>query len=392
MRKVIVYSLLLIIGLFGSQLLPNIFTHYNQLQPLIMISTMTALSYIMINVGREFEIDKNDLKQYRWDYIVAMTTATFPWIAVVVYFIFVLFPAELWTNADAWKETLVIGRFAAPTSAGVLFAMLAAAGLGATWMFSKARILAIFDDLDTVLLMIPLSILVVGWQPALGVTLFLMFALLILGYRYLHQWSIPSSARSILFYSVIIAVVCELFYLRSGVHFEVLLPAFVLGCLMKSQHESKQDEKVSTWIAAVFMVLVGLSLPPLFNAVSETVATTSLSMAMPAMGMKEIIYHVLVISVLANLGKMFPLFCYRKEATLRERLALSISMWPRGEVGAGVLMISLGYGFGGPMITISMLSLALNLVMTGLFIMVVRYLIVTPTSQSEEERYEESRA
>ncbi|BAX54418.1 hypothetical protein PDPUS_1_03044 [Photobacterium damselae subsp. piscicida] len=145
MRKVIVYSLLLIIGLFGSQLLPNIFTHYNQLQPLIMISTMTALSYIMINVGREFEIDKNNLKQYRWDYIVAMTTATFPWIAVVVYFIFVLFPAELWTNADAWKETLVIGRFAAPTSAGVLFAMLAAAGLGATWMFSKARILAIFD-------------------------------------------------------------------------------------------------------------------------------------------------------------------------------------------------------------------------------------------------------
>ena len=224
MRKVIVYSLLLIVGLFGSQLLPNIFTHYNQLQTLIMISTMTALSYIMINVGREFEIDKNNLKQYRWDYIVAMTTATFP------------------------------------------------------------------------------------------------------------------------------------------------------------------------WIAAIFMVLVGLSLPPLFNAVSETVATTSLSMAMPAMGMKEIIYHVLVISVLANLGKMFPLFCYRKEATLRERLALSISMWPRGEVGAGVLMISLGYGFGGPMITISMLSLALNLVMTGLFIMVVRYLIVTPTSQSEEERYEESRA
>ncbi|NVO99513.1 sodium:proton antiporter, partial [Photobacterium damselae subsp. damselae] len=97
MRKVIVYSLLLIIGLFSSQLLPNIFTYYNQLQPLIMISTMTALSYIMINVGREFEIDKNNLKQYRWDYIVAMTTATFPWIAVVVYFIFVLFPAELWT-------------------------------------------------------------------------------------------------------------------------------------------------------------------------------------------------------------------------------------------------------------------------------------------------------
>jgi hypothetical protein len=44
-----------------------------------------------------------------------------------------------------------------------------AAGLGATWLFRKARILAIFEDLDTVLLMIPLKILMVGlaWQMGL---------------------------------------------------------------------------------------------------------------------------------------------------------------------------------------------------------------------------------
>lgn len=30
--------------------------------------------------------------------------------------------------------------------------MLAAAGLAATWLYRKARILAIFDDLDAVLL------------------------------------------------------------------------------------------------------------------------------------------------------------------------------------------------------------------------------------------------
>jgi len=40
--------------------------------------------------------------------------------------------------------------------------MLAAAGLSATWMFRKARILAIFDDLDTVLLMIPLKMMMLG--------------------------------------------------------------------------------------------------------------------------------------------------------------------------------------------------------------------------------------
>ena len=83
------------------------------------------------------------------------------------------------------------------------------------------------------------------------------------------------------------------------------------------------------------------------------------------MEMSEIVFHVIMISIVSNIGKMFPLFCYRNEATVKERLALSIGMWPRGEVGAGVLMISIGYGFGGPIVTISMLSLALNLVLTG---------------------------
>ena len=40
--------------------------------------------------------------------------------------------------------------------------MLAATGLSATWLFRKARILAIFNDLDTVLLMIPLKMLMIG--------------------------------------------------------------------------------------------------------------------------------------------------------------------------------------------------------------------------------------
>jgi Kef-type K+ transport system membrane component KefB len=67
----------------------------------------------------------------------------------------------------------------------------------------------------------------------------------------------------------------------------------------------------------------------------------------------------------------------------QERLALAIGMWPRGEVGAGVLIVSLGYGLGGPMITAAMLSLALNLVLTGAFILLVQWLVAgegTPTS------------
>ncbi|WP_413111205.1 sodium:proton antiporter [Thaumasiovibrio sp. DFM-14] len=383
------YSALLMLGLICSQIFPAVFAGYSSLQPLLMMLTMAALSYIMINVGREFELDKSNLKQYGWDYVVAMTTATFPWIAVVLYFVFAVMPAELWSNADAWKESLVIGRFAAPTSAGVLFAMLAAAGLGATWMFNKARVLAIFDDLDTVLLMIPLSIIVVGWNPALGVALALMFILLGMAYKYLHVWNIPASAKYIMLYSVVITAVCEGFYFVTDTHFEVLLPAFVLGCMLKSQHESEDDQRFSTGVAAVFMVLVGLSLPQIFGAADTSEVATSVTGSLPAMPMSEVLFHVLMITIISNIGKMFPLFCYRKEASIKERLALSIGMWPRGEVGAGVLMISIGYGFGGPIVTIGMLSLALNLILTGWFISMARNLIV---GSSKELQHEKARA
>jgi hypothetical protein len=81
------------------------------------------------------------------------------------------------------------------------------------------------------------------------------------------------------------------------------------------------------------------------------------------------------VTILSNLGKMFPFFCYRKEATIRERLALSIAMFPRGEVGAGVLVVSMGYGLGGIALTVAVLSLALNLLLTGVFIIAVKKLI-----------------
>jgi len=72
---------------------------------------------------------------------------------------------------------------------------------------------------------------------------------------------------------------------------------------------------------------------------------------------------------------MLPLVFYRKEASLRERLGVCVAMFPRGEVGAGVLVVGLGYGIGGPVLTVSMLSLALNLVLTGAFILAVKALI-----------------
>ena len=55
-----------------------------------------------------------------------------------------------------------MSRFAAPTSAGILFTMLAALKLKESWIYRKIQVLAIFDDLDTILLMIPLQILMIG--------------------------------------------------------------------------------------------------------------------------------------------------------------------------------------------------------------------------------------
>ncbi len=371
MTKVLNYSLLLLVGLVCSQFLGGFGKEWVQL------STMFCLSFIMIHVGYEFEIDKSKPKQYGWDYLVAATAAMFPWLFCAGYFIWVL-------DMNSWTEALLLARFSSPTSAGVLFSMLAAAGLSATWVFRKARVLAIFDDLDTILLMIPLKMMMVGMKWQLGLIVFVIMVLLWMAWRHLHSWRLPLSWPWIMLYAGLITGVCEVIYLTSKViddvvpvHLEVLLPAFVLGCMLarpagihphiddsRAGHqegpEESNEQRVSTIVAACFMVLVGLSMPQIPHDTIDWGLIAS---------------HVVFVTIISNLGKMFPFFCYRKEATKRERLALSIAMFPRGEVGAGVLVVSMGYGLGGTALTVAVLSLALNLLLTGVFIISVKKLI-----------------
>lgn len=371
MKKILLYSLLLILGLVGSQFLGGIGENW------IKWGTMFCLSFIMIHVGYEFEIDKSNPKQYAWDYIVAGTAAAFPWLLCAAYFVWVI-------EMDSWKDALLVARFSSPTSAGVLFSMLAAAGLSITWVFRKARVLAIFDDLDTILLMIPLKIMMVGMKWQLVVIIFVIFILLWLAWRYLHAVNLPIRWPWIALYAALITGVSEILYLMSlliddvvPVHLEVLLPAFVLGCMLKrptgsDPHtddareghlegmEEAGEQRVAMIVTAAFMVLVGLSMPMISNE--------DLKWGL-------ILGHVILITLLSNIGKMFPLLCYRKEASVRERLALSIAMFPRGEVGAGVLVVSMSYGLAGTAITLATLSLALNLLLTGVFIAGVKKLI-----------------
>lgn len=386
MKKVLLFSILLVVGLILSQYLDRFTGGSVFVRETIRILTMIMLGFIMIHVGYEFEIDRSRLKSYGFDYLIAATAAAFPWIFCAVYFVFIFYDSSLWSSFDTWTEALLAGRFAAPTSAGVLFSMLAAAGLSATWFFKKIRILAIFDDLDTVILMIPLKMLIVGLRWELGIIVIVMVIQLWLAWKYLHKTHIPITWRWVLVYATGITLTSEFIYQTSllfddiiPIHIEVLLPAFVLGTMMarptghdphcddcREGHqegpESPDEQKVATIVSGIFMVLVGLSMPPIV-----LVEGTWQWIAM----------HVLIITLLANVGKMFPLFVYRKEAHWKERLAICVGMWPRGEVGAGVLILSLGYGIGGVMVSVAALSLALNLLLTGVFIIIVKRLLAS---------------
>jgi Kef-type K+ transport system membrane component KefB len=189
----------------------------------------------------------------------------------------------------------------------------------------------------------------------------------------------------VMLYATLIVAASEAIYAGSKVldptmpiHLEVLLPAFALGCILmtppgQNPHvddategveegpETPTEQRVSTIVSACFMVLVGLSMP---------------AIELPAgVGWGTIGIHVVAITLLSNLGKMFPLLCYRREADWRQRLALSIGMWPRGEVGAGVLVIAMSYNMRNLALTVAVLSLSLNLLCTGLFILMVKRLL-----------------
>lgn len=323
----------------------------------------------MIEVGLEFTIDKQNLSGYGKDFLIAMTAATFPWLFCGVYF---------WLVFDLnWRESALVSLFSAPTSAGVLFAMLAAAGLGMTWLFKKARILAIADDIGTLLLMVPFQMAYMGvkWQSfiAIGSIVILLF----LAYRLLHRWQLPTRRCWFIIYGIIITLICEILESQMDIHLAVIIPSFAFGCILYNPHHSetsqnqlhehqfiepigKADRIIDNFIKAAFMFLVGCSLPKI------QLQDTSIW---------YLLIHIIVLTILSNLGKLVPFFCYKTEASLRERLALSIALFPRGEVGAGILILSLGYGLKGSIISLAGLSLALNLVLTGVFISLVIFLL-----------------
>ena len=383
MKKIILFSVFLLLGLAGSQVFPILLGPeiHAHLKPFFDVMLYICLAFIMINVGREFELDKTKWKSYTEDYFIAMATAAVPWLLICGYFI-LLMPVQYRLDWGAWKETLLLSRFAAPTSAGILFTMLAAAGLKKSWVYQKTRVLAIFDDLDTILLMIPLQILMIGMKWQLGVVVLFVFLCLYLGWTRLNSIRMIQHWSAILGYATVLVFIFqgryeitkELFVPDSAIHIEILLPAFILGMMMKTkEHHTKADETAGSVISYMFMFLVGLSAPLFVGVDFSATAGDCVIGQVGDMSWGEIAGHVLVTTALSNIGKLLPVFFYR-DKSLTERLALSIGMFTRGEVGAGIVFIALGYGLGGPLLAISLLTILTNLILTGFFVMIVKAL------------------
>ena len=163
-----------------------------------------------------------------------------------------------------------------------------------------------------------------------------------------------------------------------------------------------RQDQFKFYISAVFMILVGLSMPALFNESASAAASAhrrhlvqgsdddddasgsashepkAAAMVPPA----TLILHVVVCTVLMNVGKMFPAFCFKSEVSLRMRIALAIGMMPRGEVCAGIIVNAIALGVTGVSISIAVLCLAVNMISVSGFIFLVKTLAMGGASAS----------
>jgi Kef-type K+ transport system membrane component KefB len=346
MRRILLYSGLLLAGMAAAQT-PAIASWRSP----IHILTQVCLGYIMLQVGLEFSAEAGHLLQYVRDFGVAMSAAVLPWLLCVLYFI--------WGVGVPVKSACLVGLFAAATSAGILFTMLAAAGVGTTWVFKKSRVLAVCDDLVTILLIIPIQMLFIGFHWRFALILVSTLGLIAAAVRWLNKLFWPVRKPWLLLYGTVLTVLASI-----ANHWElpigVLLPAFVAGCILHHQGTLKEVDDphslLDQGIKALFLFLVGCSLP---------------LVRMGGMPPGILLTHVAALTLLSNLGKCVPAMFYAKEVPLRERLALSVAMFPRGEVGAGVLLVAMDYGITGAPVMLSSLSLAINLLLTGVFVRTV---------------------
>ncbi len=165
-----------------------------------------------------------------------MTAAGFMWIFVAFWFMLAV------PNPLAWDEALLAVRFAAPTSAGILFSMLEGAGLKKTWLCHKGCKLAIFDDLDMIWFMIPLKVILMGFKWEMCIVVALPIGLLGLAWVKLHQVRTPGSWPWMMLYAVIVIACSEsLCYLTKGLPMEEIHIEVCITCTPKEEELDAQE-------------------------------------------------------------------------------------------------------------------------------------------------------
>src|SRR3989338_9225946 len=103
--------------------------------------------------------------------------------------------------------------------------MMLAAGLGATWVFKKARTLAVLDDLAVILLLTPLQIIIFGFHIQSIIILILIGLFLFASFRWPNRIFWPTGEKWILLYGLILAGLVFLIKQTTHIHLEVLIPA-----------------------------------------------------------------------------------------------------------------------------------------------------------------------
>ena len=120
--------------------------------------------------------------------------------------------------------------------------------------------------------MIPLQILMIGMRWQMFVILVVAVVLIWLGWKKMNSYGFRQDWKAILFFSLLLFVVIHAIYLISkhfygengSIHIEILLPAFILGMIMRADHSvepGRTELRVSNSISYLFMMLVGLSMP-----------------------------------------------------------------------------------------------------------------------------------
>ncbi|MEZ4298648.1 MAG: hypothetical protein R3B70_27095 [Polyangiaceae bacterium] len=334
-----------------------------------------CLACIMIGVGLELPTQKKAAKGRLKPILIAILAAAVPWILASVYFIVRYVPRESWTDFSAVSKMLLLARFAAPTSAGVLLSALAAVRASRGWLYDKTRELSIYDDIDTILMATALQCAIAGLRWQLAVVVPLNLVLLAVWKVFARKLSWPSTLEWRIGYAVALVALTEA--LSGGltavdpslpVHYEVLLPAFVLGVALRPPVEDEaqrlRSERRNGWLTLVFMLVVGLSLPSVVASIADQ-----------RMTLVELGLGVLVLTLLINAGKLVVVFFFRDEATRSERIALGAGMCVRGEVGIGVACLAGSYGAPPALVAMSLLVIILNLLMTGPILAFVNWLL-----------------